>query len=370
MKYRLVELLQCPGCQGELEMAGAEHRVDAKTSGPIFRCQHYCALERHSTIPGPETCAECGRTEIVSGTLACLGCGQKFRIVESVPWLFHEQSLEANSRLSDTAALYSHIWKGSTLSTSHDPVHIDGVEEAIGRPVVQGTVGLDAGSGSGADTFAMASRHPSVEVISLDMSEGVYATRQRTEGMPNVHVIRGSVLSLPLKGGICDFGYSFGVLHHTTDPLRGLKEITRVLKAGGRASLYLYEDHSDNPWKAVPLMVVSLIRQLTINLPTRVLSGLCYLLSPFVVLAFSIPARILSRFPQTRALAEQIPFNFGTSLFSVHDDLMDRFGAPIELRYSDQQIHALLGACCLSKIRTAKLKAAAGWVAGGVKSHV
>lgn len=366
MKYRLVELLRCIRCHANLDVSDAKTRPVANVSGEIFPCRERCSLDRTTTIPAPARCAECVRTEIVAGTLACRQCGQEFRIVESVPWLFEPPSGSSGNALSGTVALYSHLWTATPPPASDEPPHVDGVEEALGESVVQGKLGLDAGSGSGSDTAALARRHPSVEVISLDMSEGVYATRRLTEGLPNVHVVRGSVLAVPVKSGVCDFGYSFGVLHHTTDPLQGLKEIVRALKAGGRMSLYLYEDHADNPWKALPLKAVTALRQVTTCLNAWVLSGLCYLLSPFVVLTFSIPAWIMRRFGSTRALAEQMPFNFGTSLFSVHADLMDRFGAPIEVRYSREGVTELLDACRLTDIRVTKLKASAGWVASGI----
>jgi ubiquinone/menaquinone biosynthesis C-methylase UbiE len=299
--------------------------------------------------------------------LTCRQCGQEFQIVESVPWLFKHPAAGTKSVLSETVTLYSHIWSEITPPASQDPVHIDGVEEAFGEPVVQGAMGLDAGSGCGSDTLAMASRYPSVEVISLDMSEGVYATMRATKGLPNVHVVRGSVLELPLKSDICDFAYSFGVLHHTTDPEQGMREIARVLKASGRVSVYLYEDHAGNPWKSIPLKVVTALRTMTLKLNTKVLSGLCYLLSPFVVLLFSIPARIMRQFEQTRKLADQMAFNFGTSLFSVHGDLLDRFGAPIEIRYSRDGVVRLFQVGGFPEIRITKLRTAAGWVAIGFK---
>lgn len=348
-------------------MSEAQIRLVPNVSGEVFQCQEYCGLDRTATIPARARCAECVRTDIIAGSLTCRQCGQEFRIVESVPWLFEYPTAGAKTALSDTVTVYNYVWNRIAPATSQEPVHIDGVEEALGEPVVQGVIGLDAGSGCGSDTATMAGRHPAVEVISLDMSEGVYATKHRTKGLPNVHIVRGSVLALPLRSSMCDFGYAFGVLHHTPDPSRGLQEIVRVLKPGGRVTLYLYEDHAGNPWKAIPLKVVTALRRLTTHLNTWVLSGLCYLLSPVMIVAFSIPARIMRRFGPTRAIAEQMPFNFGTTSFSVHADLLDRFGAPIEVRYSREGVVALLEVGGLRKIQTCRLKTAAGWVARGSK---
>jgi len=368
MKHRLVELLECVCCQGQLDLSGVETRTVTCTSPEVFSCQWYCSLDRTTTIPLLERCAECRGIEIMSGDLVCRQCGHKFPIIESVPWLFVQPPGESGNLLASTVTLFSHIWTALEPSVSSGPAHIDDVEDALGESVAQGKIGLDAGSGSGNDTTILARRHPDVEVVSLDMSEGVYNTAGRTAGLANVHVVRASVLSIPLKSGLCDFGYSFGVLHHTTDPLRGLREIARVLKDGGCISLYLYEDHADNPWKAVPLRLITALRLITTRMNPRLLSGLCYLLSPFVVIAFSIPSRIFNGFERTRPLAAKMPFNFGTSLFSVHGDLVDRFGAPVEVRYNRESLVALFKACRLRDIRLAKMQTLAGWVARGIKS--
>lgn len=316
------------------------------------------------TALGADTaaCEECAGVEIISGSLTCADCHATYPILGGVPWLF-AQAPDADERTAATVQVYSHLWNQLYPASDSGLNHLDPMERALKAPVVRGAIGLEAGSGTGADTARMAGRHPDVELISLDLSEGVYQTYKRTEGLPNVHVIRGSVLAVPLRDGSCDFVYSFGVLHHTTDPDQGLRELVRVLKPNGRLSLYLYEDHEDNPWKRWPLKPVTAVRRLTIKLPTTLLSGLCWLLSPLVVLLFSWPAHAMSRFRATRPIADAMPFNFGTSPFSVHGDLLDRLGAPIEVRYSRQGVIEMLKQGDLTDIDITKLHAAAGWVA-------
>lgn len=365
MKYRLVDLLQCPRCRGDLRLTGAATRP-AEVRGVCFPCTRSCAKGEAVVPPPRERCLACWNEEVVSGTLVCTGCGRDFPVVDGVPWLFEPEAGARGRQLRETVGLYSHLWQAVEPAERQGATHAEGVEAALGEPIVRGAVGLEAGSGAGTDTAALARRHPSVELLSVEISEGIHRTQAATATLPNVHPIRASVLALPIRAGCCDFGYSFGVLHHTTDPRRGLGEMVRVQRGGARLVLYLYEDHADNPWKAVPLRLVTAIRAVTTKLPPRALSVLCYLLSPFVVLTFSIPARIMARFGPTRALADQMPFNFGTSLFSVHGDLLDRFGAPIEVRYSREGVVALLRSCGLAEVRVERLKTSAGWVVRGV----
>lgn len=329
-------------------------------------CRERCA-KTGSPMTGPaEMCGGCADTEIVSGTLMCQQCPATYPIVGGVPWMF-DQALGADIRTAATAEVYGHLWTRLSPASEDGPNHLDPMEQALKSPVVAGAIGLEAGSGSGADTVRMARRNPDVEVISLDLSEGVYQTCKRAEGLPNVHVVRGSVLAVPVRAALCDFVYSFGVLHHTTDPDRGLCELARVLKPKGQLSLYLYEDHEDNPWKRWPLMLVTSARRITTKLPASVLSGICWLFSPLVVLTFSMPAHAMRRFHATRALADQMPFNFGTSPCSVRGDLLDRLGAPIEVRYSRQGVIDLLTRGGFTEIEMTKLDATAGWVARAAK---
>jgi SAM-dependent methyltransferase len=50
----------------------------------------------------------------------------------------------------------------------------------------------------------------------------------------------GSNLSLPLKDGVADLVFSYGVIHHTPNPTKCLRELSRILKPGGRLLLGVY----------------------------------------------------------------------------------------------------------------------------------
>ncbi len=99
---------------------------------------------------------------------------------------------------------------------------------------------LDAGCGGGRYSIAMA-RHGASEVVGCDISEqGLGDARRRAADLPNLRFEPASVLSLPFPDQSFDFACCSGVLHHTTDPDRGLRELTRVLRPGGYLFLLLY----------------------------------------------------------------------------------------------------------------------------------
>ncbi|MBU2548672.1 MAG: class I SAM-dependent methyltransferase [Proteobacteria bacterium] len=57
---------------------------------------------------------------------------------------------------------------------------------------------------------------------------------------------QGNAEKLDFPDESFDAVYSFGVLHHTPNTAKGINEIGRVLKPGGRAAVMLYHRHSLN----------------------------------------------------------------------------------------------------------------------------
>ena len=99
---------------------------------------------------------------------------------------------------------------------------------------------LDVGCGGGRYTIAIG-RLGAGQVVGCDISDdGLVDARARAAGMSDVNFEKASALDLPFADGSFDFVFSSGVLHHTTNPDRGLDELTRVLRPGGYLYLMLY----------------------------------------------------------------------------------------------------------------------------------
>ena len=99
---------------------------------------------------------------------------------------------------------------------------------------------LDAGCGSGRYAVAMA-MHGAANVVGCDVSvSGLETARQRASDVPNVSFRHASVLDLPFDDETFDFTCCAGVLHHTRSIEKGIKELHRVTRSGGKVFLLLY----------------------------------------------------------------------------------------------------------------------------------
>jgi SAM-dependent methyltransferase len=124
-------------------------------------------------------------------------------------------------------------------------------------PDLSGKKVLEIGLGYGTLGQLLAER--GAEYHGADIALGPVAMmRKRLEwlGRPNDEVRQASALDLPWGEETFDYVYTIGCLHHTGDVKRGVDEVHRVLRPGGRAVVMLYNRHS------LRLLVFTLRRRL------------------------------------------------------------------------------------------------------------
>lgn len=100
---------------------------------------------------------------------------------------------------------------------------------------------LDGGCGTGVCSLALAER--ALTVTAVDISAGSLATARRLAretGRCNIRFCQGSLLDLPLPSESFDLVFSWGVIHHTVDPVGALDELVRVQRPGGTLVLAVY----------------------------------------------------------------------------------------------------------------------------------
>jgi len=95
----------------------------------------------------------------------------------------------------------------------------------LAKPPIDGLL-LDDGCGTG----HLAEFLDKNNLIGLDISAGMLKYAQKR--MPLI--VNGDAQNLPFKDGIFDCVFARALLHHLPEPARGVAEIERVLKTGGR----------------------------------------------------------------------------------------------------------------------------------------
>ncbi len=115
-----------------------------------------------------------------------------------------------------------------------------GFEKTTGLRVLE----IGCGCGSEAERFARAGAH----YTAVDLTNAAVSITQRRFQLAKLEgrFVQGDAENLPFGDGSFDLVYSHGVLHHTPDTPRTIREVNRVLSPGGRAVIMLYYRDSFN----------------------------------------------------------------------------------------------------------------------------
>jgi ubiquinone/menaquinone biosynthesis C-methylase UbiE len=126
---------------------------------------------------------------------------------------------------------------------------------------------LEVGFGAGTDFIQWL--RAGANATGIDLTEEALANlthRIDVYGLPKPeHIQVGDAENLPFESNSFDLGYSWGVLHHTPNTEKAIRELLRVVRPGGEVKIMLYNRHSlcafhswikfallkGRPWKSI-----------------------------------------------------------------------------------------------------------------------
>ena len=223
--------------------------------------------------------------------------------------------------------------------------------------------GFDMGCGSGRWAKWVAPRVGKLHCI--DPSFAIEVARNTLIGHANVTFHRVSVDEQCLPPDSQDFGYSLGVLHHVPDTAAAIGSCVALLKPGAPLLLYLYYAFENRPWWFRALWRVSDgARRLICRMP----SWLKHATTDSIALLVYLPLARTNLIVEKLGLnAASIPLYYyrNHSFYTMRTDARDRFGTPLEQRFTRQQIAAMMERAGLANVRFSE--AAPYWCAVGVK---
>ncbi len=227
----------------------------------------------------------------------------------------------------------------------------------------EGATGFDMGCGSGRWAKLMAPRVGHLHCI--DPSSALEVAKTALATASNVSFHRASVDDPTLPPNSQDFGYSLGVLHHVPDTVGAIRACVAMLKPGAPFQVYLYYAF-DNRSAAFKLAwhCSDLLWRGICKLPAK----LKHLLTDVLAAVVYYP---LARFA---LLAERMGFAVGGiplsyyrnhSFYTMRTDSRDRFGTPLEQRFTCKEVGAMLESAGLRDVRFSDR--APYWCAVGIK---
>jgi SAM-dependent methyltransferase len=114
---------------------------------------------------------------------------------------------------------------------------------AAQKPQRQDVRILDAGCGTGVGTEYLVHLNPKAQVVGMDLSSGaldVASERCQRSGANRVQFYHKSLFDVEQLPGEFDLINCVGVLHHTDDPIRGIKALANKLAPGGIFHIFVY----------------------------------------------------------------------------------------------------------------------------------
>ena len=223
--------------------------------------------------------------------------------------------------------------------------------------------GFDMGCGSGRWARLVAPRVGRLHCI--DPSDAIEVARRCLADCGNVTFCRAGVTDPSLPASSQDFGYSLGVLHHIPDTAAAIRACAALLKPGAPLLLYLYYAFDNRPWwfRAV-WRTTDLARKLICRLPPGWKHPVTDLIALFVYLPLARLSCVLE-WLGLNVTSVPLAYYRNHSFYTMSTDARDRFGTPLEQRFSRPQIKEMMGRAGLVNIRFSN--AAPFWCAVGLK---
>ncbi len=201
---------------------------------------------------------------------------------------------------------------------------------------------LDLGCGSGRWSYFIADRVKRIEAI--DPSNSVIGASHLLSTKKNVRVTQAVVNAIPFADDTFDFLLCLGVLHHIPDTQQALNDAIKKVKPGGYALLYFYYNLENRGmlYRFI-FMIVNAMRKLISSFPKWMKHASCDAIALFIYLPLVIFARMLKFLFPNSSYYEKIPLSYyiNKNFRIMRNDALDRFGTPLEKRYSKADINKM-----------------------------
>lgn len=251
-----------------------------------------------------------------------------------------------------TVASFGEEWKKFSAFNEEEIANIGNEYFDVVTPEMlnKNTVALDLGCGSGRWTRYAAYKAGRVEAV--DPSEAVLSASALTSDLEHVRVTRAGVDNIPFEDESFDFILCLGVLHHIPDTAGALATAAKKLKKGGYFLVYLYYalDNRGPLYKALFKASAS-VRWIVSKLPSGLKKLVCDLIAIFTYLPFVLLSKVVKAVTSGDTY-KGVPLSYyeDKTWNVIRNDALDRFGTPLEQRFTKQEVAEMMTSAGLSEI--------------------
>jgi SAM-dependent methyltransferase len=210
-------------------------------------------------------------------------------------------------------------------------------------------VGFDLGCGSGRWARLVAPRVGRLLCVDAS-SKALEVAKRNLADQDNCEFINASVGDLPIDDASMDFGYALGILHHVPDTAAAMQACVSKLRPGAPFLVYLYYALESRPrWFRLIWRTSNAARQLISKLPRRARYVVTQLIAVFVYFPL---ARLSKLVDELGGRVNHIPLSSyrDASFYTMRTDALDRFGTPLEQRFTAAQVEAMMTDAGLERV--------------------
>jgi SAM-dependent methyltransferase len=252
----------------------------------------------------------------------------------------------AEARLNQkTASAFGAQWnefgREAAVSTSDLLLHLPtGWDESVLRGRV-----LDVGCGMG--RYAALVSAYAADVVGMDVSR---AASKASELWPNCSFVQADIVSPPFPSESFDLVYSFGVLHHLPDPVRGFRRCYDLVRPGGRLLVWVYSAHGGILRRARRVARSAALRIPWLRRPVA------YAAASLIYLVYVVPRRMTGRGSRRMTYYDSKRFRH------LFIDCYDALTAPAEIYLSEDDCRRWVAALGARRSGFERRRDGSGWI--------
>lgn len=261
--------------------------------------------------------------------------------------------MKKNNEDSETVASFGREWSRFDQTALDEAEQRKMFDEYFGifpwSELPPSAVGADIGCGSGRWASLVVDRVGHLHCVDAS-DEALGVAKRALAGRENVSFHWASVADMPLGHGSLDFCYSLGVLHHVPDTSAAVKSCAKLLKPGAPMLLYLYYALDNRPiWFRAVWRLSDGVRAVVCRMPDTLKSLVTDVIALGVYWPLSRLAGVLERIGLG---VDGLPLSHyrNHSIYTLRTDSRDRFGTPLEQRFTLPQIEKMMTDAGLERI--------------------